>query len=255
MSFKDEAPSGADRQQTPKVSLRRFDMTGEGVSTPPVYCEKQKLYVSLSECRACDECDGPVHPAPEAPLHCSSARLAAAQERSTGDGVGPEATVSAIMTRWVLPVTPQTLVSELAAIFVGRGISAAPVIDSDGHAIGLVSKSDIVRYFYESGGQAGRDTVGAGAEVPLDMKQGFHVDVRGDSTVADVMTPVVFGVDGGAPVNRAAALMAFEHVHHLVVTDEHQEAIGMLSSLDVMAWVGRQDGYVIPSVHPPAPDA
>jgi len=246
---------GAGEQRKPKVTLRRFDVTVEGVSTPPVYCREQQLYVSLTDCRACDECDGIAHHDVDdrAPLRCNNARLAATQARSTGDGVGPEATVSAIMTHWVSAVSVDTLVSEVTSTFVGQGISAAPVIDAEGHAIGIVSMSDIVRNLYETGGA---NTSGAAPrpdeamDARLDPQQGFHVDVHGEATVADVMTPMVFGIPAEAPVNRAAALMAFEHVHHLVVTDEHRDAVGMLSSLDVMAWVGRQDGYVIPSVHP-----
>lgn len=245
---------GANDARTPAVSLRRFDVTVEGVSTPPVYCQQQQLYVSLTDCRACDGCDGVLqHSDQDALLRCGGVGVTTAQTRRAGDGVGPEVTVSAIMTQWVNAVTVDTLVSELAAVFVGHGISAAPVVDAEGHAIGIVSKSDIVRHLYESGGSevsGGQPDAAEAMEARLDIGQGIHVDVHSDSTVGAVMTPMIFGIPADAPIGRAAALMAFEHVHHLLITDDHQNAVGMLSSLDVMGWVGRQDGYVIPGVHP-----
>ena len=42
-------------------------------------------------------------------------------------------------------VTAQQPVRELLALFVDKGISAAPVVDEQGRPIGFVSKTDVVR--------------------------------------------------------------------------------------------------------------
>ena len=64
----------------------------------------------------------------------------------------------------------------------------------------------------------------------------------------DVMTPVVLTIPASTPVAFAAALMCFERVHRLpVVDDQDPEAlVGIVSSLDVMRFVGRSHGFLLP---------
>jgi hypothetical protein len=41
--------------------------------------------------------------------------------------------------------------------------------------------------------------------------------------------------------------MAFEGVSRLPIVDAQQHVVGMPSALDLLRWVGRQDGYTIPA--------
>jgi CBS domain-containing protein len=50
-----------------------------------------------------------------------------------------------IMTRGVITVGPDTAVSEIAMTFLEAGISGAPVVDSKGAIVGLVSEGDLMR--------------------------------------------------------------------------------------------------------------
>jgi CBS domain-containing protein len=55
----------------------------------------------------------------------------------------------------------------------------------------------------------------------------------------DLMTPLVLSVRQGTPIARAAALMAAEGVHRLPVVNENNRIVGLVSSIDVLRWVGR----------------
>jgi CBS domain-containing protein len=54
------------------------------------------------------------------------------------------ATVSDVMTREPITVTPDALVTDVATLLVERDIARVPVMDG-GTVVGIVSKSDIVR--------------------------------------------------------------------------------------------------------------
>ena len=49
-----------------------------------------------------------------------------------------------IMTDTVLSVCPDTSVSQVAGLLLDRGISAVPVVDSDGAPLGMVSEGDLI---------------------------------------------------------------------------------------------------------------
>jgi hypothetical protein len=40
--------------------------------------------------------------------------------------------------------------------------------------------------------------------------------------------------------------MAYEGLHHVIVTAGDGRPIGIVSSLDVLRWVARQSGYIMP---------
>ncbi len=79
------------------------------------------------------------------------------------------------------------------------GISAVPVLDDDRHPVGLVSLGDL-------------------ADDKRDPKR---------TSEANTIAP-------DASIEVAARLLATKDVHHLVVTDPHGVAVGIISTLDVV---------------------
>jgi CBS domain-containing protein len=49
-----------------------------------------------------------------------------------------------VMTQNVITVTPESEVTEIASLLLEHGISAVPVVDSDGHVLGIVSEGDLM---------------------------------------------------------------------------------------------------------------
>jgi CBS domain-containing protein len=158
--------------------------------------------------------------------------------------------LSAIMTSPARSVTQDTSIGALVRLFFAEGISAAPVVDSDGRAIGIVSKTDVVRRCFE--GDAARDAL-AGACDPrnrLAPESGFEIDSEEIAAISarEIMTHIVYTLTAEASISRAAALMAYEGVHRIVVAAADGTALGIVSALDILRWMARQDGYIVPGL-------
>ena len=53
-------------------------------------------------------------------------------------------TVEEIMTRDVITVSPATPIHEAASLMVAHRVSGLPVIDADGHVVGIISDGDLI---------------------------------------------------------------------------------------------------------------
>lgn len=144
--------------------------------------------------------------------------------------------VKDVMNPDVMTVADEMTTGELARYLTEREISGAPVVDSQGHLIGVVSMTDIGRYMAEPsdlestrGSEFYRDSAD---EVTLDDFGQRHVEQSG-ATVRDVMTPVIHQVPANATVAEAARVMVREHIHRLVVTQGRQP-VGIITSMDLL---------------------
>jgi len=143
------------------------------------------------------------------------------------------------MTPNPLSINQNASIKEAAAFLTDRGISAAPVIDDAGRAVGVLSRSDIVVHhrqqaqfkrafsdYYERTDLITR----ADERVP----DGFQVENVDPGQVQDIMTPVVFSVAPDDSARRVVAKMVDEKVHRLFVVDKGQVLVGVISALDVL---------------------
>ena len=206
-----------------------------------VFCPFQGADLEVEECKTCEYCDGvAIDPTGRNSfLICNRALVDTADEyqpkygfqRETPPEAGPRLTktpIRDIMTNLVVTVSPEMTLTDLARLFLERGISGAPVVGSGRKVLGVVSKTDVLR--------------------AVDENEGFACgtpDVA-QLRVGDIMTPITFSMPEHATLGRAAALMAYEGVHRLPVLDEHDHVIGLLSAIDVMRWIAREDGYQVP---------
>lgn len=126
--------------------------------------------------------------------------------------------VSLVMKTRVVCVRPEVRIDALLTFLTGRGLRAVPVVDGGGRPVGMVSLGDLARA--RGGGGGGR--------------------------VADVMMSLAFSLPETASLSRAAALMAYEGIHRLPVVGPDGQLAGLVSALDIMRWMARQDGYRVP---------
>ena len=153
-------------------------------------------------------------------------------------------TVARIMSSPVYTVANDDCLETVANLFVAREISAAPVVDESGELVGVISKTDLLQRYYE--GEDGRMLVWPKTlSRPQDLEPGLNELQRDGAVVADVMTPLVIGVPVQALIPQAAAVMAFEGIHHLVIHDARGAMLGLVSSLDVLSWLAHTAGYPV----------
>ena len=144
--------------------------------------------------------------------------------------------VKELMNPDIMTVADDMTTDALARYLVEREISGAPVVDSQGHLIGVVSMTDIGRNMAEpSDGEPSRSSGfyrDIAADLTLEDLGQRYVEERA-ATVRDVMTPVIHHVPATASVAEAARLMVDRHIHRLVVT-QGKEPVGIITSLDLL---------------------
>ena len=114
-----------------------------------------------------------------------------------------------IMTATVYTVEEDASGEEAAWGLTRRHIGGAPVRDSRGNIIGVLSKGDLVN------------------PEPAQW-------IKGEPTVGDLMNPDVLAVYAEDPALAAAVGMAQRNIHRVVVLDEEQKLIGIVSSMDIV---------------------
>ena len=149
--------------------------------------------------------------------------------------------VKEVMNPDIMTVADDMTTDELARYLTEREISGAPVVNGQGHLVGVVSMTDIGRYLAEpSEFESSRRSEfyrDISDEVTLDFEQGV-LEQRAVA-VRDVMTPVVHQVSASAPLAEAARIMVEHHIHRLVVT-QAREPVGIITSMDVLRIVATQ---------------
>ena len=134
-----------------------------------------------------------------------------------------------VMKTPVVSVSPDARLTELEDTLIARRIGGAPVVEG-GRLVGIVSRSDIVRYF-----TVRRAMVGVLGHRPPKEKDEDGEPWESAEThlfVRDIMArdPVVVRPD--APVAEVARLMVTRHVHRVLVT-ENDHVLGLISALDL----------------------
>lgn len=212
-----------------------------------VFCPFRSRSVPMSECAACGFRDGLSNGADGKPVMvlCSRSLVEAPESARDDDRRVRAAAVTPVATalrEQTICVRPEMTVEAAAYLFLEEGMSGAPVVDAEGFAIGVISKTDILREWSDERGNGEVEL----AEPDVALEPGFHVERLARSTVKDIMNPVVLSLPESAPISKAAALMAYEGVHRLPLTGLDGRVTGLVSSLDILRWLARHDGYQVP---------
>jgi predicted transcriptional regulator len=150
--------------------------------------------------------------------------------------------VKDLMSPDIMTVADDMTTDELARYLIERESSGAPVVDSQGHLIGVVSMTDIGRNMAEPSGFASSRSSGFyrdnAADLTLEDFGQRYVEERA-ATVRDVMTPVIHQVPVTASATEAARIMVAQHIHRLVVT-QGKEPVGIITSMDLLKMVAEQ---------------
>ncbi len=135
-----------------------------------------------------------------------------------------------IMTPGVVTVTPDATVPEVVRLLLGRGISGVPVVDAQGHVLGMVSEGDLIRRA-ELGTEKRRGgwaTFFTGTATLAEE----YVRAHGE-TAADIMTQGAITVAPATPVAEIAALMEKHRIKRVPVVAEGRLA-GIVSRSNLL---------------------
>ncbi len=135
----------------------------------------------------------------------------------------------------VVTVTANSTMSEAADVLSERCVTGAPVVDQQGRCIGVLSGTD---YVHSRAAELDHiETTGDQAIHTCPSRYQTAEEIH--DLVRRHMTQAVQTVDNNCSLIDAARCMCDKHVHRLIVIDENDTPIGILTSLDlVSAWVG-----------------
>lgn len=143
-----------------------------------------------------------------------------------------------IMTRDVISAGPETSVLALAAMMVGRRVSAIPIL-SGNSLVGIVSEADLL-HRYELGTQRDAGTQPWWRRLFTDDASWSYVEAHA-MRVEDIMTTPVVSVDDDATVGDVAALFESRKIRRAPVLKAEQ-MVGIVSRADfVRALVARAE--------------
>ncbi|MCA9197261.1 MAG: CBS domain-containing protein [Planctomycetales bacterium] len=143
--------------------------------------------------------------------------------------------VQDVMNSQVVPIPDHYTMSEAACLLKQNHISGAPVVDSLGKCVGVISTSDFVTKeamdtCSEELGFGSHHVVSEGTPCrPLSIEE---VNSQG---VRQHMCTAVRSVRPEATIMEASRSMCGDHLHRLIVLDESGRVAGVVSSLDIVA--------------------
>ena len=139
-------------------------------------------------------------------------------------------TAADLMISPVVTIPEGTSLRDAARMLSRSNITGAPVVDSAGRCIGVLSSSDFVT-------QAGAE----GEEVSFIAPWGEMISVEDspDCEIRHYMTVQPVTVLPTAPIGELAQKMVDAHIHRVLVAGEHNRPCGIVTSIDVVAAIAR----------------
>ncbi|MBI5848356.1 MAG: CBS domain-containing protein [Nitrospirae bacterium] len=138
-----------------------------------------------------------------------------------------------VMTCDVITVTEGMTVDELGRLFIEKKISGAPVADSKGALIGIVTENDLIR----KNTRLHIPTVLRifDAFIPLGRRDSVEDEIKrmSASTVGEICTKEVITVSPEASIQDVSSIM-FEKGVHLVPVLEAGRVVGIIGKMDII---------------------
>lgn len=130
--------------------------------------------------------------------------------------------VTDVMHRPVVTVRPDATIEEAATVLSIERVTAAPVVDTSGGLVGMVSEGDLLLPEVPSGGTVRMR--------PASMTRRGN----GPVVVADVMNEDVVALPATAEVGEVAEAMLVHDVRSIPIIDENADLVGIVSRRDIL---------------------
>ena len=146
-------------------------------------------------------------------------------------------TIHDVMSRPALTVHPETPLKDVARLLVEQRISGLPVVDADGHVLGVISEADLL--LKEQGPTAipHRHLERLFGESPATRLRLAKIEA---TTAGEAMSAPAVTITGDRPLAEAAALMTRRGINRLPVI-EGDVLVGVVSRADLVRAYVRSD--------------
>ncbi|MGZ8688135.1 MAG: CBS domain-containing protein [Gaiellaceae bacterium] len=147
--------------------------------------------------------------------------------------------VQDVMTTDVTTTNVDASLKEAALELVRHRISGMPVVNGDGHVVGVVSEADILA-------KEGDDRRGGSGFLQWLVDPGDPwITARFDAvTVGDAMSRPALTIGPDRPLTEVATIMLDQGINRLPVVDEDGKLIGLVSRGDLVRAFARPDAEI-----------
>ncbi|MEU6415548.1 CBS domain-containing protein [Microbispora sp. NPDC046933] len=156
-----------------------------------------------------------------------------------------------VMTSEVASVNGSTPFRDVAEVLIAHEVSAVPVVDGEGHVVGVVSEADLLRkeefreQYYREGYRPPlrarlREAVGHGVARSQERARGV--------TAAELMSAPAVTTRPYTSVVSAARQMSRHGVKRLPVVDDEGVLVGIISRHDLLKVLARADADIVREV-------
>jgi CBS domain-containing protein len=144
-------------------------------------------------------------------------------------------TVSEVMTRDVVFLTPETPLKDAAVVIAERGVSGVPVSDQEGRVVGVLSETDLL---VKQGGPPHR--VGGLFHWLVETASAPDAAKLRARTVGEAMTAPAITIEPDQPVTEAARRIVERQVNRLPVVEDGR-LVGIVTRADLVRLFTRSD--------------
>jgi CBS domain-containing protein len=148
-------------------------------------------------------------------------------------------TAADLMSAPVTSIPHDMLLRDAGHLLVRSSITGAPVVDSEGNCIGILSSSDFAGWA-QTGGEMEEKRKAVGFIAP--WGEIVNLDACEGCVVSRYMTKGPVTVSLTTPIGEIAQMMIDAHIHRVLVADQNRPC-GIVSSTDIMAAVASANRY------------
>lgn len=123
--------------------------------------------------------------------------------------------IGEIISAHLVCAQPDLELPDVIELVVRERLGCLPIVDEHARPLGMVTKADIVEQLV----------------VPVSQPR---------PTAGDVMMSLAISLDDDATVGHAAALMASEDMHHVMIVSDRR-LVGVVSTMDITRWLADND--------------
>ncbi len=156
-----------------------------------------------------------------------------------------------LMKKDLVTILANESIDTLAALLDEEEVHGVPVVDGEGHPVGVVGRTDIARAVAEQAEEGGArpTTRVATVEGSLDLEEiepppTERVTLEG--RVADIMSDRIVQAPETATAGELARLMEKEGVHRILITDRRR-LVGLVSATDLLRCLADYEEALVPS--------
>ncbi len=141
-------------------------------------------------------------------------------------------TAADVMTRDVVTVHPNDSLKRAARIMLERDVSGLPVVDNQGHVVGVVSEGDLIRpdEMAERRARWWLDVLAEGEQLSPEFLAAIQAVNR---PVSKVMRTDVVSIGEHAPLREVAELIMRQNIRRVLVMDG-PKLVGVVARRDLV---------------------